>query len=92
MQQTLRIVVPTGAAPAAQEQAGNASANRRETVWLLHNGKAHGDVILRTAGRILERAGWTTTSVSKELPSSPCPDDLAAVGLTHAGAITALSD
>lgn len=94
MDQTIRIVVPVGS-PAEAASAGGAGRDADagpRSAWLLHNGKAHGDVVLRTLGRGLERRGWTVTAASKGMPSSPCPDDLVAAGRTHAGALTALAD
>jgi hypothetical protein len=94
MDQTIRIVVPVGS-PAASASAGGAGGGvgaGPRSAWLLHNGKTHGDVVLGALGRGLESRGWTVTAASKGMPSSPCPDDLFAAGVTHAGALTALSD
>lgn len=94
MDQTIRIVVPVGSSatsPSTGGAGGDAGAGAR-SAWLLHNGKAHGDVVLGALGRGLESRGWTVTATSKGMPSSPCPDDLVAAGVTHAGALTALAD
>jgi hypothetical protein len=94
MEKTVRIVVPVGspAQGAAPADVGTDAVAGRHSAWLLHNGKAHGDVVLGALGRALEGRGWTVTASSKGMPSSPCPDELVAIGRTHAGAVTALAD
>jgi hypothetical protein len=93
MDQTVRIVVPVGSpAAVATGPGGTAAAVAPRSAWLLHNGKALGDVVLRALGEELTGAGWDVRLDSKQMPSSPCPEDLLAVGVGRAGALTALSD